>query len=184
MSEVFNRPIPGQSLTDEPKNYPWERPPEITEPNEAVRYHLDRISDPEVIDNIFYALDMGIPVKVLTDSMMTGAVGKGVHDIDKSLLIERIVRKAVMKMADAAGVEYRETFDKEELSATEKAAMLVRAVEKTPEEERDKGFELLKEISETATSEAEPSEEPDEESNMMNDDDVVVEDKPKGLMAR
>ena len=114
MSEVFNRPIPGQALTDEPKNYPWERPPEITEPNEAVRYHLDRISDPEVIDNIFFALDMGIPVKVLTDSMMTGAVGKGVHDIDKSLLIERVVRKAVMKMADAAGVEYRETFDKEE----------------------------------------------------------------------
>ena len=58
MSEVFNRPIPGQALTDEPKNYPWERPPEITEPNEAVRYHLDRISDPEVIDNIFFALDM------------------------------------------------------------------------------------------------------------------------------
>ena len=177
MSEVFNRPIPGQALTDEPKNYPWERPPEITEPNEAVRYHLDRISDPEVIDNIFFALDMGIPVKVLTDSMMTGAVGKGVHDIDKSLLIERVVRKAVMKMADAA-VEYRETFDKEELSATEKAAMLVRAVDKTPEEERDKGFELLKEISETATSEAEPS----EESDMMDDD--VVEDTPKGLMAR
>ncbi len=57
--------------------------------------------------------------------------------------------------------------------------MLVRAVDKTPEEERDKGFELLKEISETATSEAEP----DEESDMV-DDDVVVEDKPKGLMAR
>jgi hypothetical protein len=84
-----------------------------------------------------------------------------------------------MKMADAAGVEYKETFAKEELSATEKAAMLVRAVNKTPEEERDKGFELLKEISETATSEAEP----DEESDMI-DDDVVVEDKPKGLMAR
>ena len=46
-------------------------------------------------------------------------------------------------MADARGVEYRETFDTEELSA-EKAAKLVRAVEKTPEEERDKGFELLK----------------------------------------
>jgi len=179
MSEVFNRPIPGQSLTDEPKNYPWERPPEITDPNEVIRYHLDRISDPEVIDNVFFALDMGIPVKVLTDSMMTGAVGKGVHSIDNSLLVERTVRKAVMKMADAAGVQYKETFDREELSAEEKAAMLVRAVEKTPEEERDQGYEFLKEISETpSTSEEEPS----EESEMMNDD--MSEDKPKGLMAR
>ena len=47
MSELFNRPIPGQALTDEPKNYPWERPPEISEPNEVIRYHLDRISDPK-----------------------------------------------------------------------------------------------------------------------------------------
>ena len=178
MSEVFNRPIPGQSLTDEPKNYPWERPPEITNPNEVIRYHLDRISDPEVIDNVFFALDMGIPVKILTDSMMTGAVGKGVHSIDNSLLVERTVRKAVMKMADAAGVQYKETFDDEELSATEKAAMLVRAVDKTPEEERDEGYELLKEMSDTATSEAEPS----EETEMM--DDVMSEDKPKGLMER
>ena len=38
---------------------------------------------------------------------------------------------------------------------------------------------LKEEISETATSEAEP----DEESDMVDDDDVV-EDKPKGLMAR
>jgi len=178
MSEIFNRPIPGQSLTDEPKNYPWERPPEITNPNEVIRYHLDRISDPEVIDNVFFALDMGIPVKILTDSMMTGAVGKGVHSIDNSLLVERTVRKAVMKMADAAGVQYKETFDDEELSATEKAAMLVRAVDKTPEEERDEGYELLKEMSDTATSEAEPS----EETEMM--DDVMSEDKPKGLMER
>jgi len=178
MSEVFNRPIPGQSLTDEPKNYPWERPPEITNPNEVIRYHLDRISDPKVIDNVFFALDMGIPVKILTDSMMTGAVGKGVHSIDNSLLVERTVRKAVMKMADAAGVQYKETFDDEELSATEKAAMLVRAVDKTPEEERDEGYELLKEMSDTATSEAEPS----EETEMM--DDVMSEDKPKGLMER
>jgi hypothetical protein len=178
MSEVFNRPIPGQSLTDEPKNYPWERPPEITNPNEVIRYHLDRISDPKIIDNVFFALDMGIPVKILTDSMMTGAVGKGVHSIDNSLLVERTVRKAVMKMADAAGVQYKETFDDEELSATEKAAMLVRAVDKTPEEERDEGYELLKEMSDTATSEAEPS----EETEMM--DDVMSEDKPKGLMER
>ena len=65
---------PGQSLTDEPKNYPWERPPEVTDPNEAVLYHLDRVTDPDVIDNVFQAFDFGLPVKVLTDSMMTATV--------------------------------------------------------------------------------------------------------------
>ena len=33
--ELLKAPIPGQSLTDEPKNYPWENPPEITDPEEG-----------------------------------------------------------------------------------------------------------------------------------------------------
>ena len=30
---MFDAPIPGQSLTTEPKNYPWERPPEMSDIN-------------------------------------------------------------------------------------------------------------------------------------------------------
>jgi hypothetical protein len=30
--DPFNTPIPGQSLTDEPGNYPWEHPPRKTDP--------------------------------------------------------------------------------------------------------------------------------------------------------
>ena len=30
---IENIAIPGQSLTDEPKNFAWERPPEIADPN-------------------------------------------------------------------------------------------------------------------------------------------------------
>ena len=33
--ELLNAPIPGQSLTDEPKNYPWENPPEIVDADEG-----------------------------------------------------------------------------------------------------------------------------------------------------
>ena len=57
--------IPGQSLTDEPRNFPWERPPEIVDPDEAIRYHIDRVSKEDVIDNIFFALEFGVPVKKL-----------------------------------------------------------------------------------------------------------------------
>jgi len=175
---VMNQAIPGMSLTDEQKNYAWERPPEITDPNEAVKYHLDRVSDEEVIDNVFYALDMGIPVKVLTDSMMTGAVGKGIHNIDVGLLVEPLVRKAVMKIADNAGVTYKETFDEKESSVEERAARLVQVVESTPEEDRDAGYDFLKEVSQDATDEQEVSEEPE------MSEDTMVEEKPKGLMAR
>ena len=32
---VFDAPIPGQSLTDEPGNYPWEHPPQKASIEEA-----------------------------------------------------------------------------------------------------------------------------------------------------
>ena len=35
--DPFDAPIPGQSLTDEPGNYPWEHPPQYTNPEEARR---------------------------------------------------------------------------------------------------------------------------------------------------
>lgn len=175
---AMNRPIPGQSLTDEPKNYAWERPPEITDPNEAVKYHLDRVADPEVIDNVFYALDMGMPVKTLTDSMMTGAVAKGMHSIDVGLIVEPLIRRAVMKIADNAGVDYKESFDEQEASIEERAARMVRIVESTPEEERDAGYDFLTEISSNVQEEEQPQEEPE------MSEDTMVEEKPKGLMAR
>ena len=174
----MNRPIPGQSLTDEPKNYAWERPPEITDPNEAVKYHLDRVADPEVIDNVFYALDMGMPVKTLTDSMMTGAVAKGMHSIDVGLIVEPLIRRAIMRIADNAGVDYKETFEEKEVSIEERAARMVRIVESTPEEERDAGYDFLTEISSNVQEEEQPQEEPE------MSEDTMVEEKPKGLMAR
>lgn len=42
----FARPIPGQSLTTTPKNAPYERPPEITDPEQAMQIHMYRLNDP------------------------------------------------------------------------------------------------------------------------------------------
>ena len=51
-------PIPGQSLTDEPNNFAWERPPEITDPDEAVVFHLDRLSEKPIVDSVLHLLQM------------------------------------------------------------------------------------------------------------------------------
>jgi len=161
--------VPGQSLTDYPKNYPWERPPEITDPNDAIKFHIDRVADEDVIDNVLDLLEFGIPAKTLSESMMTAAVGSGIHSIDVSLIIEPIVRDFMMKAADMAGVNYKETFKPDEMTMAERASLFNDAVASTPKGERNKGFELVKEAAESMKEE--PVEEPTEE-------------EPKGLMAR
>ena len=43
MASFLEAPIPGQSLTDEPKNWPWENPPEMVDPDE-VTFYINQVS--------------------------------------------------------------------------------------------------------------------------------------------
>ena len=48
----FDAPIPGQGLTDEPGNYPWEHPPQFTDPDEAAEFVWDRLHRPEFMEQV------------------------------------------------------------------------------------------------------------------------------------
>ena len=72
--KTFQRPIPGQSLTSQPRNRPYERPPEITDPEEALRYHITRLTDPEMLDNVVLVIQKEVPVRDLVEGIMRGAV--------------------------------------------------------------------------------------------------------------
>jgi|TARA_B110000240_G_C13437456_1_gene426528 hypothetical protein len=103
-------PIPGQSLTDEPQNFAWERPPEIVDPNDAIRFHMERLSEKPVAESVMFLMELGYPVDVLTRSMLTASVGEGIHSIDVSLIAAPVIEKELSYMARTAGIEYKETF--------------------------------------------------------------------------
>ena len=44
-SNPFDAPVPGQSLTDTPGNYPWEHPPQFTDLNEAAEFVWDNLHE-------------------------------------------------------------------------------------------------------------------------------------------
>ena len=67
--DPFDAPIPGQSLTDEPGNYPWEHPPQYTNPEEAMAFLYDRVTEPEIVEQIISMLDSGVPVEAIVRVM-------------------------------------------------------------------------------------------------------------------
>ena len=103
-------PIPGQSLTDEPQNFAWERPPEIVDPNDAIRFHMERLSEKPVVESVMFLMELGYPVDVLTRSMLTASVGEGIHTIDVSMIVAPVIEEELSYMARTAGIEYKETF--------------------------------------------------------------------------
>ena len=54
MAQIF----PGQSLTAEPKNAPYERPPQMVKPEEAMLWHLNRITEPDKAEAVLDLLEL------------------------------------------------------------------------------------------------------------------------------
>ena len=54
---------PGHSLTDSPQGYPWENPPQFTNPDDAVDFIVDKLRDKKSHEEIMKALLAGVTVE-------------------------------------------------------------------------------------------------------------------------
>ena len=110
----FNRAIPGQSLTTPPKSAPYERPPQISDPLEAIDYHLEQLDDPKTVEELMFFLQLGIDLSTLVEGVARKAVLDGIHSIDISLSIAPLIHEYIKGYADAMDIDYDEGFEDEE----------------------------------------------------------------------
>jgi hypothetical protein len=107
----FDRPVPGSSLTSPPKAQAYERPPEVTNPKEALERHLENLNSREAIEDIVFFVQSGMDVKTIVEALLRSAVATGLHSIDISLIIAPILHQYIVGRLDALGVEYDEGID-------------------------------------------------------------------------
>ena len=191
MADVFSAPIPGQSLTDTPKNYPWERPAEITDPREAIKFHLDGINRPEALDNIIEMLQLGIPVNALSKTALTTAQMEGIHSVDVSLIIGDVIKEEFISIAEEAGIDYVTGDEPSEMDIKEKEEQEVLALlrKKIDEaDEMDAGVEMMQQTADMmADQEEEPQEDIEAEAEPMmmdQEQEETMPQEPRGLMAK
>ena len=191
--ELLKAPIPGQSLTDEPKNYAWENPPEITDPEEAIAMHMTKFNNPEVIDNMLDLLDIGFPVRALAESILTASVAAGWHSIDVSLIVAPFMHEHIISMANEAGVSYVEGFEKDEEASQEKERQFIlskatQMLKKTPKGEQDAGYDMAMESLGILDKPEADYDTMKEETPEMDTSSMEIEEEPqqmqRGLMAR
>jgi len=89
----FKRPIPGESLTNSPENQrAWEQPPVITDPQEASRYFLDKLTEPKVYNSLLNSIEEGTPLMDIAQVLMYQAYRDGIINPDLMLtLVEQVV---------------------------------------------------------------------------------------------
>lgn len=111
MSMKLDGPIPGQSLTTEPGNVPWEQPPKYAEAEQALAFHLSKFENPDILDRTIQLMDSGFVLSDFVESLMTLGVMEGYHTIDVSMLIAPVVHEYLKTMCEAAGAEVIENND-------------------------------------------------------------------------
>ena len=107
----FDRPIPGQSLTTPPKATPFERPPDVTDPREALELHLDNLMKDGAMDAVLFFLEEGLDLVTLVEGIARSAVMEGIHSVDISLIIAPVLHEFIKGAALRAGIEFEEGFE-------------------------------------------------------------------------
>lgn len=99
-------PIPGENFTSDERNYPWHRPPDITNVDEAIDYVSKVITTTEDGFQYMAFLESGITVAAVTDMILTIGIADGKWSIDFAILIAGPVARMVTIMAKSYGIEY------------------------------------------------------------------------------
>lgn len=111
----FNAPIPGQSLTDDPGNYPWEHSPQFTEVEDAADFLYDRISDEKQLKRLLTMMRIGVPIEALVKVITFSGFLEGKFTVDVAKLLEPIVAMQLMSKAQIAEVPAKiNLYDKED----------------------------------------------------------------------
>jgi len=179
MVHPLEAPIPGQSLTSEPKNVPWEYPARITDPMDALEFHMEQLSDENTVDNIMEMLEVGIPISVVASSMLTVAVMDGEHSLDVKLIIKPLVENHIKSLAEVTGIDYMMSMDdlevNDEAERQRKANVLEAKIRNMTEKVQPSTMDEGDRITEQAQQELMKTEEPETEA---------MPTEPKGLMSK
>ena len=98
----FDAPVPGQSLTDEPQNYPWEHPPQYTNINEAAEVIFNRLTEDDAALNMLAMLKSGVPVEAIVRTLIFAGFSEGKFNPDLGILLAPIVMAMIVGIAKRA----------------------------------------------------------------------------------
>jgi len=110
-----SRPIPGQSLTDNPdQSYPWESPPEYTDFNKAFNYLAEELLEEEIYVPLMVAMGQGVPISDITLQLLQRGFQEGKWNPDMFMMLIEPTMYLLLALAEKAGIEPRLYGDEEE----------------------------------------------------------------------
>ena len=96
--------IPGESLTQEPGLRPYEKPPKITRPDEALAFVLRSTGEDNVKEKILDIIDAGMSVETICSGLLLNCFSEGIFTPDVAELIKVPLIQYITEKAHDAGI--------------------------------------------------------------------------------
>ena len=107
---IFDAPIPGESLTDTPGNSSWEHPPQFTDVNEAAEHIWDKLHDRNLLQQVITFLEDDVPVEAIARMILFSGFAEGKWTPDVAILLAEVVFKQIMAIGMRAEIPKMKMF--------------------------------------------------------------------------
>ena len=109
----FDGPIPGENYTSDVRNYPWHRPPELTDYVEIVDRAIHKLDEPKRTAFVLAMLETGESILDIVTGMSRIAVANGKMSIDMAILAAGPIARMIEVIAQKAGIDYDRGWEQE-----------------------------------------------------------------------
>jgi hypothetical protein len=137
----FRGPIPGQSLTNDPtQKYPWEKAPKYNNVTQAQLFLLGHLTEKEMFIDITDAVSEGVPIDILTRTILFDGYSNGYWDADLMMLLVEPTAIIIMALAERVGLDYvlfdgdQDEHDEEDLDRQRSGFNKMKEIEKSLKE--------------------------------------------------
>ena len=103
--DVLGAAIPGQSLTSNPGQFPYEKPPMTSNPVDAADALVETMLQPHAQKAIAQLLDIGASAEMIASSYVLGGVAEGLFDVDVAEIIKPALILHIVGIADDLALE-------------------------------------------------------------------------------
>jgi len=142
----FERPIPGQSLTQDPDSpMPYEKPPQYTDRNEALEYFFAKFVEEETYPKIMELISIPFPIMDIVKIFLIEAFEEGVINPDMIMLLAEPLAYMLMALAERADIDFiieraEEGEEDEEESEQQSLGVLDNALGRMDTVQKDEDF--------------------------------------------
>ena len=107
-AQKMERPIPGQSLTNDPEApLPFEQPPRFVDKTDALEYLFASFVEEKKYLALMGALEQGMPIMDLTKLLLVSGFQDGLWNYDLLLILIEPAAYMIMALAERAEVEFQ-----------------------------------------------------------------------------